>query len=292
MKKTVSSNDILFIINPNSGKKNPQKTLSTLQKEINPLHYILAPNIAALDTYLQQNAHLFKAFVAVGGDGTIQSLLPYLQNTNKILAVLPNGSGNGFAREMGFSKEISKLMQAFERGETISTDQLMINKNVCINVSGIGFDSNIAHGFNQQKVRGLLTYIRISFLSFFTFKPFEAKIEINQEVISDTYFMITIANTRQFGNNAIISPQSNPTDGKYELVLVKPMPMLNGLAFVWRMFNGNLKPSKYVDYKQVSQSTLIHTSFPKIHVDGDPFSVNGEINITINPRTYQVLKMQ
>lgn len=60
--------------------------------------------------------------------------------------------------------------------------------------------------------------------------------------------MISIANTRQFGNNALISPNSTPNDGIFEIAMVKPFPFYYYPIFVIKIFLGTLKGSKYINY--------------------------------------------
>ena len=72
-----------------------------------------------------------------GGDGTVNSLASELIDSGKILGVLPLGSGNGFAREMGFKKNIRSLAKDIRRKESFEIDVLFINDTPSINVSGI-----------------------------------------------------------------------------------------------------------------------------------------------------------
>lgn len=66
--------------------------------------------------------------------------------------------------------------------------------------------------------------------------------------ISGKLQMISIANTGQFGNNALISPNSTPNDGIFEIAMVKPFPFYYYPIFVIKIFLGTLKGSKYINY--------------------------------------------
>ncbi len=117
--------------------------------------------------------------------------------------------------------------------------------------------------------------------SIFQFQPFDATIISDDQKIEGKYQMITVANTRQFGNNAIISPQSKPDDGIFELVLVKPFPFYLYPIFVFRMFTNSLKASKYIDYIPVRNQVEIISDFNQYHIDGEPKTHKGKLKIKL-----------
>jgi diacylglycerol kinase family enzyme len=166
-------------------------------------------------------------FVAVGGDGTVHTVASELVGTDKILGVFPLGSGNGFAKEFGFKMNIRSLLSDIEKAESVDIDVIEINDNLCLNVAGIGLDSFVAHSFNNLKLRGFLPYVWLTLKTFLRLRPFHVKIKIGgEEVISEKLFVLTIANTRQFGNNAFIAPEAKPNDGMIDIVLIKPFPKI------------------------------------------------------------------
>lgn len=287
----IKNKDILFIINPNSGNRNVSKIINELKT--------IEPNIAVeitdspedLRRVFEINIESYISFIVVGGDGTVNEAAKYLQGRNdKILGIYPAGSGNGFARELGFKKNLKSLINDTKKGETVSVDILSVNGNICINVAGLGFDSYVAHQFQLSTGRGLKNYIWATLKSVFTFKSFDAKLHVDGENISGKYRMISIANTRQFGNNALISPQSKPNDGIFELVLAKPFPFYLYPTFVVKMFRGTLKDSKYVSYLKIKGTVEIKSDFKKYHVDGEPKVFDENLKIKMQSKKIRVLK--
>lgn len=288
---SIKSNEILYIINPNSGNK---KTGTLAQK----IHAI-DPNItvktttSVLDLEHTMNELLprHKVIIMVGGDGTVNESLKYLYGQKgKILTVLPAGSGNGFARELEFKNKLVPLIEDAKKGKGIEVDVLSVNNRLCINVAGLGFDSFVAHDFQSRSRRGLLNYVRSTLKSIKQFKPFEATITINGKKTIGTYQMISIANTRQFGNNALISPLSKPNNRKFDLVLVKPFPLYRYLDFVVKLFSGTFKNAKHIQYLPVQNQAIIESSFNKHHVDGEPFEFTSELSIQLLDTPISVLR--
>ena len=289
---TIENKDILFIINPNSGRKKAEKLLKQIKEFSSDFSAIITTDKKYFKKILREKIENFKLFVLVGGDGTVNSAVRYFINRpDKILAIYPAGSGNGFARELGYKPSLEKLMKAIENPETVNIDVLQIGKRFCINVAGMGFDSYVAHRFHQQKGRGLKNYIIATVKSVFTFRPFNATIIADDKKIEGKYQMITVANTRQFGNNAIISPQSKPDDGVFELVLVKPFPFYLYPTFVVKLFAGSLKDSKYIDYINVSGSVKIKSEFDNYHIDGEPKLLSGKLKVNLSESKISFLKI-
>jgi YegS/Rv2252/BmrU family lipid kinase len=289
---TIENKDILFIINPNSGRKNTKKIIKQIRGYSTDFSTVVTTDKRALKKVLKDKTERFKLFVIVGGDGTVNAAVKYfIDKKDKLLAVYPAGSGNGFARELGYKPSLEKLMHAIKNNKTVDVDVLEINNQICINVAGIGYDSFVAHQFHIQKGRGLKNYIIATLKSFFTFVPFNATIITDDQKIKGKYQMISIANTRQFGNNAFISPQSKPDDGIFELVLVKPFPFYLYPLFIIRLFSNTLKPSGYIEYFSVKNQVEIISDFKYYHVDGDPKTHSDTIKIKLAESKIRFLKI-
>ena len=206
------------------------------------LFYVVTNNVEEVKDVFDQYLEDFKVFVIVGGDGSVNEALKYLLNRpEKLLSVVPNGSGNGFARELGYKRDIKSLIYDINKGDSMDLDIIKVNNSLSINASGVGIDSHVAHAFSNTGNRGFINYVILTIISLFTFKPFKAIITSDDFRVEGTYQMITIANTRQFGNNAFIAPMAKPNDGIFDLVLVKPLPLILFPYFVIQMFFGLLK---------------------------------------------------
>jgi YegS/Rv2252/BmrU family lipid kinase len=230
-------------------------------------------------------------FVAAGGDGTVHTVATQLVGSEKILGVLPLGSGNGFAKEFGFKMNIKSLLANIEKGESMDIDVIEINNHLCLNVAGIGLDSFVAHSFNEIKLRGFLPYVWLTLKTFLQLKPFTVTVKSGEEILfSGKLFVLTIANTRQFGNNAFIAPQARPNDGKIELVLIKPFPKILGGVFILRLFTKQINKSKYVTTISTEKEITIDTLETRFHIDGEPLEISDRVVIRLKKDMLKVLK--
>ncbi|PZU87610.1 MAG: diacylglycerol kinase [Chryseobacterium sp.] len=277
-----------FIINPFSAKKNYQPFVDELSKKVdNPL-YLVSQSLDDTDEFIRKIWNDVDVFVAVGGDGTISVVAQKLINTNKILAVFPAGSGNGFSNETNFTKNISRLLEKIEAKQSREIDTFMVNEHFSINVSGTGFDGKVVKEFEKTS-RGFKNYIKVSIKTFFNYKPIKIKfLEENYKQYNGKYLMLNIANTRQFGNNAYIAPMASKSDGLVDLVLVKKFPLTYSPFFAFRMFTKRLKDDDYVTYLPVSEIEF-KVNTKTWHIDGEFKKIKSPIHIKVLPKSLRIL---
>jgi len=281
--------DIILVINPRSGT-NSSKILNQFLDIAPNINYFISNSLEEFDIFLTTKLEKYKVLIICGGDGTINTSLKYLLKGSSLkLAILPNGSGNGFARELGFRGDIKELLNQILKGGTELVDVFKVNNELSCNMLGLGFDSYVAAEFDKKPTRGLKTYVICSIQALINYKPIEAKINVDGVVIEGKYYMINIANTRQFGNNALIAPQAIYNDGLIDLVLIKKIPFYIIPGFVIRLFLGKLKNSKYVRYVK-AHSLVIDSNSETYHVDGEPKALTESLNIEIL-KQIQVVKM-
>lgn len=282
----------LIIINPNAGVQPVNAIVSmNLDRRKNDLKCFKSKDIGETHSLIMENINNHNVFVAAGGDGTVHSVATSLVGSEKVLGVLPLGSGNGFAKEFGFKMNIRSLLSNIDRGETMNIDIIEINGNLCLNVAGIGLDSFVAHSFNELKLRGFLPYVWLTLKTFLQLRPFYVTITSGEDTLfSGELFVLTIANTRQFGNNAFIAPDAKPNDGRFDLVLVKPFPKILGPVFIVRLFSKKINKSKYVQNITTDKEINIHTDETRFHIDGEPLQISGDVKVKLRKEVLKVLK--
>jgi diacylglycerol kinase (ATP) len=282
----------LFILNPNAGVV-PVKLIISKKLEVrkNELSFFKSLSIDDSGTHIKKSFDKYDVFVAAGGDGTVRTVASELINTCKIFAVLPMGSGNGFAKEFGFKTNIRTLLADIKKAESINIDVIEINNMLCLNVAGIGLDSFVAHSFNKLKTRGFLSYVGETMKNFLKLKPVGVTIKIpGMETISEDLFVVTIANNRQFGNNAFIAPDAKPNDGLIDIVLIRPFPKILAPFFIYKLFSGTINRSKYVRYLKTDKPFTIHSEETRFHIDGEPVTISGDVVVHLRRNSLNVLK--
>lgn len=280
--------NVAFIINPFSSKKKYKPFLNELKSKVKePLFYV-SKSIEGTKEFISKHFDQVDIFVAVGGDGTISTVAQNFVGTDKILAIFPAGSGNGFSNETNFSKDLDLLLEKIANRSFRLIDTFTVNGNLSVNVSGTGFDGKVVKEFEKTN-RGFKNYIRVTLETFFKYRPIEVKF-LNQEheQLNGKYLMVNIANTRQFGNNAYIAPQAKKSDGKVEVVLVKKFPLFYSPLFAIRMFTKSLKEDEYLHYLSVSEIDF-EVNTKNWHLDGEYRKITSPVSVKVLPSSLRIL---
>ena len=277
----------IFIINPNSAKGQYQQFINNLSKLVENPNIFISKSKEECYDFIKSNFNRYDIFIAVWGDGTISSISEQLLFSDKILGVYPMGSGNGFARDNNFGSNVQNLVSKIKNGQSKSIDSIKIGDYLSINVSGIGLDSEVAYNFEKTS-RGLWNYVKVTFMTFFKFKGIKVKFEDAYKKYDGDYFMVNIANTKQFGNNAFIAPQAKIDDGKADIVLVKQTPVYLAPKFVYQLFTQNLKENRFLSFLKVTECELSIDS-DLWHIDGDAQIIASPVKIKIQPESLRIL---
>nr|WP_162031753.1 YegS/Rv2252/BmrU family lipid kinase [Chryseobacterium potabilaquae] len=279
---------IAFIINPFSAKKNYEPFLAELKnKVVNPLYYI-SESIEGTNDFIRNHFDNIDIFVAIGGDGTISTVARNLINTDKVLAIFPAGSGNGFSTETQFNRNLDELIEKINTKKSRKIDTFTVNGQLSINVSGTGFDGKVVKEF-EKTTRGFTNYIKVSLKTFFNYKPIKLKFFTEEyQKYNGKYLMVNVANTRQFGNNAYIAPHASKSDGLVDLVLVKKFPLRYSPVFAFRMFTKKLKTDDYITYIPVSEVEF-KVNTKNWHLDGEFNKIKSPIHIKVQPSSLNIL---
>ncbi|QCX54007.1 diacylglycerol kinase family protein [Elizabethkingia sp. JS20170427COW] len=277
-----------FIINPYSAKKNYQQFLDLLLKKIPNANYLVSESLEDTDSFIKKEWDNTDVFVAVGGDGTISTVAQKIIHSEKILAVFPAGSGNGFSNETHFNKNIDDLLDKIKKGNFQQIDTFTVNDRLSINVSGAGFDGEVIKKFEKTS-RGFVNYIKVTVKTFFIYKSIKIKFEEAYQQYDGEYLMLNVANTRQFGNNAYIAPHASYSDGLLDIVLVKKFTFWQSLGFAFRMFTKRLKENEYLSYFQVKNLKFIIENSKSWHLDGEGMKISSPIQVKILPYSLKIL---
>lgn len=285
--------NILFIVNKYAGIGYP----SDLERSIKTTCERSSASCAieftqrkghAIELANEARAHGFNHVIAVGGDGTINEVARGLFQSTTPMGIVPRGSGNGLARHLGIPLKISDAVNQIFNSTILPMDVFKVNGKLSLNVSGIGFDGHITNLFGVKSTRGLFGYVMLTVQEFLKFKEFETEILINGKTIRRDAFIIAIANSSQYGNNAKIAPSASVCDGLLHINVVKRVPLFR-LDFVYSFFTGQLAKSSFCEFME-APSLKIRTTKPiDYHVDGEPCGAKDLFEVELVPGALHVL---
>ncbi len=269
---------VIIITNFKSGIFPKTFTLSGIYRKLQP-HF---DTIFVVNSKSKQHTkqiiktHLddFDIFAGYGGDGTINSIAKRLINTDKILSILPGGSGNGLANNLKIPPFLNLAFDTLINGHDVPIDMGIINKRKFLNISGMGYDGYIAGRFEENaKVRGLLPYFYYALEGYFKMPPFRAVIQIEgpQNIeIEEEVFLMALANFKEYGGKTIIAPDASPSDKLLDLCILNKPNLVPNIFRFWNLWAGKI--SKYPFYKsyKFKKATIKSLDGPvPVHYDGE-----------------------
>lgn len=285
---------ILFVINPISGGKKKtsfkKSVLDTLDlTRFNPTFIQTTGPNHAYELGLKAIEEGYDAVVAVGGDGTINELGSALVGTNVPLGIIPEGSGNGLALYLGIPMNEIAAIRRLNRFETFEVDSGLINNRSFFNIAGLGFDATVSDRFANAATRGPIGYMRSIINVFGSYKPCKYKLSIDDVVYEREAFMISVANSPQYGNNAYIAPNASVNDGWLDVCIVHKFPLYILPMMVYHLFNRSAHQSDYVEIIPGKHIMIERDDNGPVHVDGEPLSMEGNLEIKVRPNSLRII---
>ncbi len=286
---------IRFILNPVSGNRTADTEHFARCIQLNfPGADMRLTKAAGHATELAREAAAenFDVVVAIGGDGTINETARGLAGTKTALAVIPRGSGNGFARELGMPLNFEEAVMRLQRGSIAPCDVGRANGELFLNVAGVGLEAEIAWQFMEHGktgARGKWPYFKLGAKTVFSYKPpvFDADIDGKKTQLSP--LTLVFANGRQYGSNFKIAPRANLGDGLLDMVAVNNVAKWKLVCALPGFFTDGWRPLNVTDTTQVKHVVLTHNGQFPYHIDGEPRQANGKLEIVIKPHALNVL---
>ncbi len=282
---------IVFIVNPVSGGKSKQKIVQLIDKHLRQDLFearIVYTERAQHATELALTAEE-KYIVAVGGDGTINEVAQALIGTDKVLGLIPWGSGNGLARHLGMPLKIEKALQLINERRTALIDTCLVNNQPFLCTSGVGFDAYVSALFAKAGTRGFSTYVKSTLQAFWNFQPERYYLKTEEQELELDAFSVTFANASQYGNNAFIAPKANIQDGWIDVCLIKPFPKWQMPAIGLGLFTKGLPQTPYYQTFRSKKIVLERKTSGASHLDGENFTFGTRLEVEIKPSSLHIL---
>ena len=290
-----SGRKIRFVYNPRSGLIHPAGLVKRLIKHYFPI------NLCSYDfRETEERGHGialareavedgFDMVIAIGGDGTINEVASGLVNSDAILGMIPIGSGNGLARSLGIPLLLRRAIQTVTYGKIRYIDVGKIEERYFFATAGLGFDAVVGKRFEETKLRGPAPYYFFGVQEFFRYHAPKYEIKFEGRKIYKQALIVAVANTKQYGNNAIIAPGAEPDDGLLDLAIIEDVNLATTLFYLPSLFTGNIeKTPVYEIYR--STKFDIYREFPAPYtLDGEVYHGDRHLSISMIPKGLKVI---
>ncbi|VVM05872.1 diacylglycerol kinase (ATP) [Methylacidimicrobium cyclopophantes] len=230
----------------------------------------------------------FRIVVAAGGDGTVNEVVNGLNGTSATLGILPLGTINVFAMELGIPIRLERAWEVIQRGKTRKVDLPRVGEQRFVQLAGVGLDAEIltrTHWWTR-KTFGPLSYLLAAFGLLARAAPL-LNVTINGEETHQGRFLL-VGNGRYYGGRFPVFPDAKLDDGLLDGCLFAE---LNAFA-VARYLQGVLarRHTQFSDvfYFQAERLTVESDRPVPLEVDGELYG-HTPCSFSISPAELEVI---
>lgn len=273
---------ILFIVNPASGKQtiNWPLLIADYFKPLNhsieifvlPKEYIKYLIIQKIIEFSPQKV------VAVGGDGTVKMVAECLLQTKIVLGILPAGSANGLAKELGINENPKDALDVLVNGVFKKIHAININGHLCIHLSDIGLNAFAIKMFEKQSRRGMWGYFLASLKALWKSQTMKVSLQMDDKTVDLKAAIVVMANATKYGSGAAINPIGKLDDDLFEVVAVKKISFLELFKMAVSHAPFDEEKTEVFQTKTLSVKTTKNVHF---QVDGEYLGKLKEVNASL-----------
>jgi diacylglycerol kinase family enzyme len=284
-----------IFVNAGSGVRMPAEELRALEDAARDggLEVIrIGPGVDIPQTVRQQMREERRLFIAAGGDGTVHHVIQALVNSDAAFAVIPTGTYNHFAKDLGIPLDWRAALEIAVGGETQQIDVARVNDRYFINNVSIGLYPELvakreAHGrdYPRWKARVFAAYAT---LRHYPHVSINIESEHHQEVIRTHVFMVS-NNSYDLSRVGIDAPRPALTEGRIAIYWLPHLPRVALMKFAAHYLAGRVSQAPgFRSFR--SQRLKVQSRHQRLHVgiDGEVFTLPTPLTITSVPQSLLV----
>lgn len=231
----------------------------------------------------------FEKIVAAGGDGTINEVVNGLAGTNATLGLLPIGTMNVFATELGLPvNNLERCWNIVQGESTRAVDLPKANQKFFVQLAGVGLDAQVVKETSAQLKRnfGPLSYL-ISAAQIAARKPPRLLLESDQTPIKEGSFVL-VGNGRLYGGPFPFFKHAVIDDGKLDVIVFKSLGYLEIIKYLQDVvFSSEIRVPE-IEYFQTSRLRVESEQSVPVELDGELVG-NCPVEFTLEERSLRVL---
>jgi YegS/Rv2252/BmrU family lipid kinase len=207
--------------------------------------------------------------VVRGGDGTIHEVIPDVVKAGLPMAILPAGTANVLARELGLPRELDDAIDVLRRGRVKALHLGQANGQYFHLMAGIGADGYIISkvGSSLKGFLGVVAYWLTGLTRFWNYPliPFEVEFEDGRE----TGTSAVISNARSYGGQLLLAPRASVFERNLDVCLFTATNHLRFVKYLWGSFQGKHLDYPDVIYRKAKSLLVTGSEQTPVQLDGE-----------------------
>ncbi len=216
----------------------------------------------------------FSTIVAAGGDGTINEVVNGLAGSNVVLGILPVGTMNVFALELGIPQgHVEKAWDVVENGSVVSLDLPMAAGQYFIQLAGVGLDAEVVRrtSSDAKRVLGPLSYL-LTLAQVASVKPPRVWAKTACGLEREGSFLL-IGNGRLYGGPFPLFKRARLDDGLLDVVVFQNQSHWDVVRYFQAIAFGTHVDLPDVEYLQTPALTVWSDGDVPVELDGEVVGV-------------------
>jgi len=210
----------------------------------------------------------YDALVISGGDGSIRAMAESLVSAQIPLGIIPNGTGNVLAEELGMPVEVSALADLLMHGPTHPIAGGLVNGTPFLLMFGAGFDGDVIGGLSRSSIQavGKLAYVAPVLRALFK-KPRLFDVSIDGHISQASW--ILISNAARYGGRFLLTDQTGLVEPTLMAFISRATTRRARLLELIRLAAGRLGSASTIDVTAVEHAKVLSGEVAA-QIDGEP----------------------
>lgn len=283
---------ISVVVNPRAaagaGARSAKRALAALAGLKLEIQYTTGPDVR--DVFERAVANDPAALVVCGGDGMVHAALSVLAGGSIPLGLVPAGTGNDFARELGIPLgDPAAAARLVRTGKATPIDLAKAGDAWFGSVLSSGFDARVNARTNRMSwPRGRSRYVVATFAEISTFRPMDFRIEVDGVAREFAAMAVAVGNTASYGGGMRICPAAVPDDGELDVTVVSAVSRFELLRMFSTVYKG-----QHIHHPAVTtlrgRHIRIESADAHGYADGEPVG-SLPLEITTHPDAIEVFR--
>jgi YegS/Rv2252/BmrU family lipid kinase len=277
-----------------NNNRNVEDYIAEIQKSLKALGLEIETSVTAYGGHGTEIAREcaeqgYDLVIACGGDGTINEVINGLAESDTALAVIPLGTANVFAIEMGSPVKLEDICQMIAAGETRKIDLGLANDRYFACMLGVGYDAHIlkmadselkgrwgAMAYAIAGTRNLLKY---------RFRKIRYQLDDEEKIRKGRYLFV--CNGKFYGGGMELAPDADPSDGLLDVCVLKKKGLINFIRYLYGIWRGKVKHAPGVKSFRCRKVSILKKGKHPVHVDAE-YLGKTPVKIEVRPLALKV----
>jgi diacylglycerol kinase (ATP) len=229
--------------------------------------------------------------VALGGDGTVHEVAGACVGRDRIMGVLPAGSGNDYVKALGIGTDLGRALEILVAGRVRAVDAGEVNGIPFNNGLGIGFDAEVAAGVETAPawLGGMGRYVWSVGRLLWGLRCHDVTLRIDCGVVKSRTLLVAVALGTTYGAMFRLAPEARLDDGLFDVVFSEELSRTEVLGLVPAALDGTLLRRRKVHLARAREVEVELAEEVAAHVDGEPLQPTRRFRACMLPGALRVV---